>query len=165
LVFRVPGEHDGATSVHACWRSGNDLAIGVDDLPVICYNDNIAGTLKVAKCNDSACNGGNETISIVDATAGSAGGFCSIGIGADSLPVIAYQFFVNNSERSLKVAKCNDLACNGGDETLTTVLDFSVTSIKLAIGSDGLPIISFYNAELTGSASLMTVHCGSPDCQ
>ena len=96
------------------------LAIGADGLPVISYRDNTAGRLKVAKCNDAACAGGDETITTVDDPANSVGFYTSLAIGADGLPVISYR---DNTAGSLKVAKCNDAACAGGDETITTVDD------------------------------------------
>ena len=40
----------------------NSIAIGADGLPVISYRDHTAGKLKVAKCNDAACSGGDESI-------------------------------------------------------------------------------------------------------
>ena len=98
----------------------SSIAIGTDGLPVISYRDASAGSLKVAKCNDGACAGGDETITTVDDPANPVGLYTSIAIGTDGLPVISYQ---DLSAFSLKVAKCNDSACAGGDETITTVDD------------------------------------------
>ena len=54
----------------------------------------------------------------------------------------------------LKVAKCNDVACAGADETITTVDDpanwwGAYTSI--ALGADGFPVISYRDADVSDS--------------
>ena len=121
------------------------IAIGADGFPVISYFDQTAGALKVAKCNDAACAGANETITTVDDPATYVGAYTSIAIGADGFPVISY---FGEAAYVLKVAKCNDGACAGGDETITTV-DDSVNEVgeftSIAIGADGFPVISYYD--------------------
>jgi hypothetical protein len=62
---------------------------------------------------------------VVDATSAQTGLNASIAIGADGNPVIAYR---NNTTGALWVAKCNDVACTGGDETRTQVAPASVIS-------------------------------------
>ena len=117
------------------------VAIGADGLPVISYFDDTNDDLKVAKCNDAACTGGDETLSTVD-SAGFVGLFSSIALGADGLPVIAYP---DETNFDLKVAKCNDAACAGGDETLSIVdsAGFVGSTPSIALGADGLPVISY----------------------
>ena len=120
------------------------LAIGTDGLPVISYHD-LAGNLKVAKCNDAACAGVDETITTVDDPSNFVGRYTSLAIGADGLPVISYY---DDTAQSLQVAKCNDAACAGGDQTITAVDDsFDVVGwdTSLAIGADGLPVISYHD--------------------
>jgi hypothetical protein len=143
------------------------IAIGVDGLPIISYYDNTTEALKVAHCHDVAC-AGQKTITMVD-NDGNLGGFSSIAIGSDGLPIISYHDatvdFENGFDRqALKVAHCNDVACAGQDETLTFVVDTNhpvgyFTSI--AIGSDGLPIIS--HLDITDGALLVT-HCNDTLC-
>ena len=137
------------------------LALGADGFPVISYRDGTAGALKVAKCNDDACAGGDETIMMVDDPANDVGWFTSIALGTDGFPVISYQDF---SVRALKVLKCNDPACAGGGETITTVDDpandvGSYTSI--AIGTDGFPVISYQDAT---AGALKVLKCKNPSC-
>lgn len=123
------------------------IAIGTDGFPVISYHAN--GSLEVVKCNDAACAGNNETISVVDAgdpADNDIGYDTSIAIGADGLPVISYQSIGNGSQGLLKVAKCNDPACAGSNETVTTVDGMTgpvANGTSIAIGLDGLPIISY----------------------
>jgi hypothetical protein len=132
------------------------IALGGDGLPVISYYDETNGNLKVAKCNDAACLGGDETLSIVD-IAGVVGSFTSIALGADGLPVISYR---DETNFALKVAKCNDAACVGLDEALSTV-DSSAAGLytSIALGADGLPVISY-----TGGSDLKVAKCANQSC-
>jgi hypothetical protein len=115
------------------------IAIGADAHPLIAYSDG-AGDLKVAKCVNAACTGGTSTLTTVD-SGGNVGHYPSIAIGADALPVIAYQDAGNGD---LKVAKCTDAACTAS--TLSTVAD-AVGDVRssIAIGADGLPVIAYYD--------------------
>jgi hypothetical protein len=138
------------------------IAITPDGLPVISYyhSDFTTNALKVAKCNDPACSGGGETLSLVDSSA-SVGEFTSIAIAPDGLPVISYY---DRTAEALKVAKCNDAACSGSDETLTTV-DNSASVGKftsIAIAPDGLPVISYYDAEQP--SALKVAKCNDAAC-
>jgi len=138
----------------------NSLAIGADGFPVISYRDGAASALKVAKCANPACSGG-ATITTVDDPANQVGQYSSIDIGADGFPVISY---FDNTAIALKVAKCTNAACTGS-ATLTTVDDAAnnvgyFTSI--AIGVDGLPVISYYDDT---AGALRVAKCGSPSCR
>ena len=141
--------------------SHTSIAIGTDGYPVISYYDSIADALKVAKCNDAACSGGDETISFVDDPVNNVGYWTSIAIGKDGLPVISYY---DSTAFALKVAKCNDAACSGGNETITTV-DDPTNSVgqctSIAIGNDGYPVISYRDAV---SASLKIAKCNDVAC-
>jgi predicted regulator of Ras-like GTPase activity (Roadblock/LC7/MglB family) len=103
----------GGTSTLSTVDSAGDvgwyasIAIGADALPVMAYFDNSNLDLKVAKCVNAACSGGTSTLSTVD-SAGDVGGFASIAIGADGLPVMAY---FDNSDFNLKAAKCANPIC------------------------------------------------------
>jgi predicted regulator of Ras-like GTPase activity (Roadblock/LC7/MglB family) len=137
------------------------IAVGAGGLPVISYFDDTADALKVARCNDVACSGGDETLSVVDDTPGREGQYTSIAVGNDGLPVISYY---DGTAAALKVAHCNDQACSGGDETRTTVDDpnslvgdFS----SIAIGADGLPVISYRD---DGAGALRVAKCGNRAC-
>ncbi|MGH2686668.1 MAG: hypothetical protein ACRDJP_14480, partial [Actinomycetota bacterium] len=142
------------------------LAIGADGLPVISYYE--GGTtddLKVAKCNDAGCTtavNGAETITTLDSS-GDVGSFTSLAIGADDNPVISYSEAGING--NLKVAKCNDPACSstGGAETLTQVdVNGDVGDhSSIAIGLDGLPIISYFDAT---SDNLKVAKCNDAAC-
>jgi hypothetical protein len=137
------------------------IAIGADGLPIISYYDGTAGALKVAHCNDSACAGANELLTVVDNPASDVGLNTSIAIGADNLPIISY---VDYSAHGIKVVHCNDAACAGNDETVSAV-DYGAHEVgdetSIMIGSDGVAIISYH--DITAGA-LKVVHCGNVTC-
>lgn len=135
----------------------SSIAIAPDGLPVISYYS-VVGGLKVAKCGDAACTVlATNPPTVVDGI-GDAGQYSSIAIGIDGLPVIAYRDATN---ASLKVAKCANKSCSTG-HTLTTVdaTGFVSEHISLAIGADGLPIISYQNL----SSELKVAKCGNAAC-
>jgi hypothetical protein len=136
------------------------LAIGTDGFPVISYYDLSNSALKVAKCNDVACAAGGETITQVD-NAATVGQHTSIAIGLDGFPVISYYDAGTNT--ALKVAKCNDAACAGGDETITTVDNAASVGehTSIAIGTDGFPVISYRDQTNT---ALKVAKCRNQSC-
>lgn len=136
------------------------ITIGSDGFPVISYRDASANALKVAKCGDMDCSPENVTTSFVDDDGDQLALQTSIAIGVDGFPVISYQ---DAEDGSLKVAKCNDLACSGGDEFVHT-LDTGARHTSIAIGSDGLPVISYCNSSVNNFA-LKVAHCGTSSCQ
>ena len=91
-------------------------------------------------------------------SAGVVGGYTSITIGSDGLPVISY-YDVTNGD--LKAAHCAEAACSSADtHTLDSPGDVGgYTSIT--IGSDGLPVISYYDAT---NGDLKAAHCADPAC-
>ena len=84
----------------------------------------------------------------------------AIAIGSDGLPVISYR---DSTASALKVARCADAACTG-TASITTVDDSANVGIDsdLAIGSDGLPVISYQ--DFTAGA-LKVAKCGTRSCQ
>jgi hypothetical protein len=139
---------------------GTSIAIGSDGFPVISYGSFTSNELKVAKCGDINCTSPNTTVSTVDNSGGQLALQTSIAIGVDGFPVISYQ---DADDGSLKVAKCNDLACSGGDELIRT-LDTGARHTSIAIGTDGLPVISYCNS-ISNDFVLKVVHCGTPSCR
>jgi hypothetical protein len=142
--------------------SPTSIAIGSDNYPVISYWSSGYKQLKVAHCNDASCTGNDELLSIVD-DVDDVGEYTSIAIGEDGFPVISY---FDRTSGALKVAKCNDAACTGGDETITTVDDPPTNAglqTSIAIGDDGRPVISYWQYAEDG-AKLKVTRCGNPAC-
>jgi len=138
------------------------IAIGTDNNPVISYRSSGNKRLKVAHCNDTACTGNNELLSTVDSV-NDVGEYNSIAIGDDGFPVISY---FDRTAGALKVAKCNDLACSGRNETITTVDDPPTNAgfhTSITIGEDSRPVISYWQYDESG-AKLKVTRCGNPLC-
>jgi hypothetical protein len=145
------------------------IAVGADGLPVISYADETAHTLKVAKCVNSACTGGTIITVVDDPAVNRVGTYSSIAIGNDGFPVISYQ---DETAGRLLVAKCVNAACTGAS-TITVVddpADIVGTDTSIAIGTDGFPVISYFdttagtlkvakcvNAACTGTSTITTV--------
>ena len=138
------------------------IAIGSDGFPVISFQQ-ISGpfdpsTIKVAQCNDNACSGGDEIISVIDNDGLWISPSNSIAIETDGLPVIAYA----GTNGSINVVKCNDAACSGEDESKAVIESTGfVTSVSLTIGQDGFPVISY---EDFGIGALKVAKCEDVGC-
>lgn len=137
----------------------NSMAIGADGLPVISYYDATARALKVAHCGTPDCSSG-ITRTTVDDPANDVGRHSSLAIGIDGRPVISYR---DQSSFALKVAKCANVMCTGS-ATISTVDDPTnrvgeYTSIT--VGSDGLPIISYYDSS---AFRLKVAKCSNSSC-
>ena len=142
--------------------SGTDIAVGTDGWPIVAYYDFSSDVYKVASCNDATCKDVAPTISILDDVA-PFGGAPAIAIGRNGLPVISY-VFRQSSVSYLRVAQCNDTACAGGDETITTLISTSqdigrVTSI--AIADTNYPVISYFNSS---TGAYRTLKCNDEAC-
>lgn len=118
------------------------LAIGSDGFPVIAHYEGSSQDLKVTHCGDASCTSALAISYTLDSV-GDVGRNNSIGIGGDGFPVISYFDYTNSD---LKVAKCGDVVCNPVLVSLKTLdsTDDVGHSTSLAIGTDNLPIISYY---------------------
>lgn len=137
------------------------VAIGTDGLPVISYHDVGNGDLKVLHCGTESCSGGGNQATTVDASgAADVGEHTSIAIGADGLPVVAYRDATNGD---LKVLHCGNVACTAGN--VATGVDTGApnvgTDASIAIGTDGLPLVSYVDVT---NADLKVLHCGNAAC-
>ena len=112
--------------------------------------------LRVVKCGNISCSSGNE-INTVES--GRFGEYNSLSIGADGFPIISYYDYANGN---LKVAHCGDVSCSSGN-TITTLDSAGDVGLytSIVIGSDNLPIISYYDAT---NYDLKTVKCAKASC-
>jgi hypothetical protein len=138
------------------------VAIGVDGLPVIAYRDATTGDLnadlKILHCGNETCTAGNQA-STVDAPGG-VGTDTSLAIGADGLPIASYKDATNFD---LKILHCGNVTCTSGNQA--TSVDTGPANVgtdsSLAIGADGLPVVSY--ADVT-NGDLKVLHCGNAAC-
>ncbi len=134
------------------WTS---MAIGTDGFPIVSYYDVGNGDLKLVHCSSTDCTTHDTPVALD--TVGDVGGYTSIAIGADGVPVISYN---DNTNNRLKVARCGSSDCTTGTVTVTAVTTGGrYTSI--AIGTDNLPIISFND---NTNSKLKAFHCADRGC-
>jgi hypothetical protein len=136
----------------------SSIALGSDNFPVVSfYSGFITKNLQILHCGNSICSSGN-TITTLD-SAGAVGLYSSITIGSDGLPIISY---TDASNIDLKVIHCGNLKCDGGN--IRTTVD-SIAQVgaftNIDIGSDNLPIISYYDIS---NSDLKVLHCGNNVC-
>ena len=150
------------------WTS---VAIGSDGLGLISYLDRPnggipgPGNLMVAHCRNVECSTANTYV--VDSE-GWNGQFTSIAIGTDGLGLISYYDFTDVAPGSfyfpradLKVAHCSNIECS--DSAITTLDSEGEvgTSTSIAIGSDGLGLISYVDHT---NQALKVAHCSNVAC-
>jgi len=139
--------------------NGSSLALDASGYPVVSYWDQTNGDLKVMHCNDPNCSGGDETITSPD-TGGDVGYYPSLVLDGTGYPVVSYYDATNGD---LKVMRCNDPNCSGGDESMTspdTGGDVGA-SPSLALDASGNPVVSY---EVSPTEDLKVLHCGNPNC-
>ncbi|MEX2102711.1 MAG: hypothetical protein WD805_02015 [Gaiellaceae bacterium] len=133
------------------------LAIGTDGLPVVSYRDASNDSLKMLHCGDVTCSAGNVATTVDN---GFVGSDTSIAIGADGFPVVSY---FDGSNSDLKVLHCGNASCTSGNQATTADPGIAVVGYdtSIAIGSDGLPVVSYYDQT---NSDLKVLHCGNASC-
>ncbi len=130
------------------------VAIGADGLGLIAYTGFSVDALKVAHCSNTACT--DATVSTLGAPDNFAFETTSVAIGSDGLGVIA---FIEPKGLIPKLAHCDNLAC-----TSATISSFDPQGdtfrdgISVAIGTDGLPLVSYQ------TFGLKVAHCNDVAC-
>ena len=145
-----------ATIDHGDLGDWSSLTTGNDGLGLISYLDRTNGSLKVAHCSDVTCS--LATTTTVDS--GDIGGFTSITIGSDGLGLVSYEA-PQTRLGPLKVAHCSNIVCSAAT---TSTLDpaGNLWGTSVAVGSDGLGLVSDYNQ--TSGGGLQVVHCSNVFC-
>ena len=138
------------------------LVLDANGYPVISYADATNGDLKLMRCNDVNCAGGDESITAPD-TAGNIGYHSSLALDSNGYPVISH---FDGPNGDLRVVRCNDVNCVGGDESATAVDAAGDTGrfSALALDSNGYPIISYMGEDSGVGQSLKMLHCNDADC-
>ena len=144
------------------------ITIGVDGLPIISYSDITAEALKVAHCNDVAC-AGPATITTVD-NDGNLGGYSldhhRHRRPADHQLLRHHGRFRRTSIVELSKWRTAMTSHVPGRTRRSRSVDDPATTVGLytsiAIGGDGLPIISYRDGSL--GTHLRVTHCNDVAC-
>ena len=148
------GGDESITTPDTAGQTGEDPSLVLDAAgnPVISYRSGPSGAkqLTVLRCDDPNCAPGGDTIEQPDGDPGT-GAYSSIQLDSAGLPVVSYyaDFGSANGQNfvffDLRVVRCNDVACAGGDEEVLTVDAFGqvgeFTSLALDAGDN--PIVAY----------------------
>ena len=125
-------------------------AVGRDGNPFIAYYDNGANNdLRTIHCTNVSCTSADT--SVLAYSTNDAGNTPSVVIGTNGRPVISSQ--TATVTRGVFITACGDATCGttGTPNATTTAADTSCTAnaqcgeyTSIAIGSDGLPVFSYY---------------------
>lgn len=131
--------------------------------PVISEYDSTNKQLLVATCSLADCSAGVSAAVVDTVPGGDVGSWSSIAVDNGSIPAVSYYDATNGS---LKFHRCGSTTCVGGS-TYTLTLDGAGAgtdvgrATSMAFGSDGYPIISYYDAT---NGDLKVFHCDWIDC-
>jgi hypothetical protein len=130
--------------------------------PVIAYFDTTNTAVKLVRCNDVNCSGGDENIVTLvnDEDDRVRHGSESLQLDGNNYPMVVYY---DNTNGDLKYIHCNDVNCDGVGETKVnidsggTVGDFA----SMVLDSSGYPVIAYMDSS---NIDLKLVHCGNSNC-
>ena len=139
------------------------IATGNHGLGLVSYYDGGSNEmLKVAACTNPDCSA--TVITVVDrATTASTllGGWSSVAFGLDGLALISYNGGYTATGSDLKVAHCRNVYCTASTVITADTGGFVGWRTSIAVGGDGLGVISYYDA---GNRDLKLAHCVDLAC-
>ncbi len=133
--------------------------IGATGNPVVTFYEAISGDLYWAYCADPAC--ASESLVQLDGSSEDVGQYPSLNISESDFAVISYYDVTNGN---LKVTRCTKNNCSGPPYRTTYTVDssgFVGKASSLTIGTDGLPVISYYDQT---NETLKVAHCNDAPC-
>jgi hypothetical protein len=140
------------------------ITVGRDGRLIVAYvsNHNLQSGSKndlvVMQCVNPQCT--NTMWTVYDAGS-TVEGNTSIAIGADGLPLIAYETWAGGQDREVKVLHCQNVWCGTATITLVERVSASVATPALTIGADGLGLISYHDGTF---GDLKVAHCTNAAC-
>lgn len=137
------------------------IALDASGNPVIAYAPwSPHFEIRIMHCNDPACTGDDESITIHDSLAAAP----SMVLDASGNPVVAYyrsssQVFTTGT---LRVMHCNDPDCAGNDDSVTSPEPATGITPSVQLDTNGYPVIAYYTG--TSSRDLKVMHCNDANC-
>ncbi len=117
--------------------------------PIAVYERN--DSLHVYACSDDSCSGGSQNVVHI----GGIGSYMTA-ILKNGLPLIAY-----TQNGNVELMFCGNWACNSVN-TIRTIDSGSTGQVSVAVGSDGVPVLSYFKGG--GSADLYLARCNNSTC-
>jgi hypothetical protein len=155
------GDDESILTVDSEGDVGWDPSLELDTAgnPVVSYHDYDNGDLMLLHCNDPNCEGSDENILTVDSVR-DFGGTSSLELDAAGNPVVSYYDWTNFD---LRLLRCNDPSCDGGDESSLTVDSEGDVGWQSSLELDaaGNPVVSYYDHS---NGDLKLMHCDTLGC-
>lgn len=137
----------------------------VTEYPLISFFDFTQFSLRLAQCNDDACDetvNGPENIQIVDDDPiNFVGFFSSMQLDASGFPVISYY---DSTDGALKLAHCGNADCSSNNSAVI-VDDGNGNQVgsysSLYLDTNGIPVISYYDST---NQDLLLAKCINANC-
>lgn len=136
-----------------------DIGLVSDGRPVITYWDSGNNDLAIFKCTQADCSTGG-----VKVFGGSANGnafYPSIVIRNNGLPLVVYN---SDTDQDIATVRCTAASCSQvsiDTPTFITSLDQALSHVSATLGSDGYPMISYYDET---NKDLKYIRCANTDC-
>ncbi len=134
------------------------MKLDADGLPVIAYQDNTNGDLRVLRCSNTGCTGAQTSQAPV--TTGTVGFGAAMVLDSNGYPVISYY---NSTGNTLGFVRCTNAVCSGVQTAQTPDTNTGVGSIEssVALNAFGYPVISYFDAT---NGDLRILQCTNEDC-
>ena len=133
----------------------SDIAIGVDGLPIVTFEN--AGAVAVVHCEDVACAATTLT-EIETATAS----FPAIVIGSDGLPLIGYRW-TGGASGGLRTAHCQNVACTSFVTNDAVANDYVNNNLTAGLAPDGVAVFAYQRWQ-SGDEDMMLARCHDVAC-
>lgn len=145
------------------------LAIAPSGNPVIAYADWETAELRLARCNDPRCVGGDESIEIISAPEGTVSGryvtLVEMALDRSGRPVLLQQYS-GTSDPALSgsyLVSCNDTRCAGNDERVEQFFHRRFSTAAVDFDDAGNPVIAFFHAP-NATQHLSVMQCNDRYC-
>jgi hypothetical protein len=142
---------------------GASMTVGADGFALIAYYTLRNGLfdLVLAHCQEADCSTATTTVLETSFTQISR---ASVAIGTDGLGLLAYGTSPSGGPKELRISHCQDVACTSTTATTFDLGGDSGLHTAIAIGADGLPLVTSTRKIGPFTTQVMLVHCGSPTC-